>query len=441
MDRLKLADIFCDGMVLQRGKKICIFGEGTGAGTAELNGKVTEFTADGAFRVYLPEEEAGGPYTLTVSCGGETVTLKDVLIGDVFLAGGQSNMEFPLLSTYEYRNELLDVPEIRYFQEPHQIDAERNTAYRNHGWMPFTHKYEAAFSAIAYFFALKYHRDTNVPVGIVSCNKGASRVDAWTAPEIVSEPAYQEMMRDHHEDMEIYKFNQGQWLYTNKLLPVVPYTLKGVLWYQGESNRRYEEARYYDRMFRIMAGHWRSLWEDELPFYTVQIMPFDEPAEKADWAEIRAAQMRAARDIPGVRLVTLFDTGEEKEIHPTKKKGVGEALAGAVFCDCGKPEEYSGPVNPVCTFEDDHISVRFDHADGLVLHGDVLTDTFLTVRAADGGTAVKPAVGEIIGNTLKLYTEEKEYPIEVRMGYQNVPRHNLYNTAGFLASPFREARA
>lgn len=440
MVSLKPADIFGDHMVLQRGKKICVFGEGEGEGSISLNGKETAFTADGEFRAYLPAEEAGGPYDMTVRLGTEEIVFTDILIGDVFLAGGQSNMEFPLLSTENFRAELEDAENVRYFQEPHSIDVERVITYKNHGWMKFTVKHEPAFSAIAYFFAMKYHKDTGIPVGIVSCNKGASRVDAWTAPEIVESADYQEMIKVHHCDMELYRFNIGQMLYMHKLLPIVPYTIAGVLWYQGESNRCFEEGLHYDAMFRIMTENWRALWQDELPFYTVQIMPFDEPEEKADWSEVRFAELRAARDIPGVKLVTLFDTGEEKEIHPTRKKCVGEALAKAVLSDAGGTEEYTGPLPAAVSFLNDHVEVRFDHAEGLEIRGGSLRDTYMTVLSADGSRERVPAAGEVQGNLLILKASKEGCPLGVEMGHANVPRHNLYNAAGYLASPFSEKR-
>lgn len=440
MNTFKLADIFRDRMVLQHGKQIAVFGEAKGDGEIVFNGNSTFFTANGTFTVYLPEAEPGGPYDMTIRFVNESVVLHDIFVGDVFLAGGQSNMELTLDQTFAYENELASEACIRYYEEPHQADDDMHLYMNAPEWKLFTPESEPSFSAVAYYFALKYHRITGIPVGIVSCNKGASRVDAWTSSDIVSRPDYQSMIKKHHRDMEEYRFNIGQWLYYNKLIPIVPYTLKAVLWYQGESNRLHEEAVNYDVLFRFMVNNWRTLWHEELPFYTVQIMPFDEPETDADWTAIRMAEVRAAASISGVRLVTLFNTGEEKQIHPTKKKCVGEALASAVLSDYGDAEEYSGPVNAICNFENDHVRVRFDHAKKLEIRGDKLQDTWLYVSDGHSELIRKPALARIEKNELILYTRDMDNPVKVEMGCRNAPKHNLYNEAGFLASPFMASK-
>ena len=433
-------EIFSDHMVFQREKPIRIFGNGYGSGTVFFDGKIRSFRAEGDFIVEFPAHRAGGPYEIIITFSNDApepgerknvrLILRDVMVGDVFLAGGQSNMEFRLRDADATERTLEKLPKVRYFEEPHSANGEMELSFREKKWELFTPENEPDFSAVAYYFACKYSAETDVPLGIVSCCRGASRADAWMSPETEDSEEVCRLTEIHHEDKEIYRFNQGHWLYENKLKNVIPFALKGVLWYQGESNRRYEEAVHYDRLFEILVKDWRRMWADELPFYTVQLMPFDEAPEKADWAEVRAAQERASKNIPGVRMVTLFDTGEASEIHPTRKKGVGEALAKAVLADAGKPETYSGPVLKSAKFSKDGAVLSFLYDEGLFIDGDTPKD----LEAFSKGKKLEPDAAVIDG---KLVLSGARGIDEVRLGFRNACFHNLKNSAGYLASPFR----
>ena len=316
---MKLADIFCDNLVFQRNKKICIFGTGKGSGSINFCGKTTEFTSEEEeFRVYLPAEQAGGPYEMEIVLNEEQIKLKNILIGDVYIAAGQSNMEFKLRYTSDIT--FYECSEIRFFEEPHNCDMNMNTSYNNKGWCETKGNTVLDFSAVAYYFAYELYKKTNVPIGIISCNKGASRVDAWTAPEITGTEMYQEFVSEKHYDYTNYRFNQENWLYKNKLLKIVPYAVNSVLWYQGESNARLKEAVYYDKMLAAMIDNWRSLWNDELSFYLVQLMPHPNSNESICWAAIRESQEKVSKVVNDVYLTTLVDTGEAALIHPTRKR-------------------------------------------------------------------------------------------------------------------------
>ncbi len=448
----QLADIFCDHMVVQRDKKIAVFGCGTGSGVIFFNGRIQSFNADGPFLVMLPAEKAGGPYEMIISftdneASGKKrrrLVLRDILVGDVFLAGGQSNMEFTLAESAPEEKTLTELSNVRYYKEPHNVHmnwiegseplrGEVAIEQEKAVWKKFTPKNEPAFSAVAYHFACRYYGETGIPVGIVECCKGASRAEAWMSPEAEDSEEVQALFPEKHEDYEIFSFNQGHCLFENKLKNVIPFTLKGVLWYQGESNRGLKEAGNYDRVFEKLTENWHRMWSDRLPFYTVQLMPFDEEPKKAAWSDIRLAQLRAAKDIPGVKLVTLQFTGEETMIHPMHKKKVGEALANAVLTDDGKPYEYCGPIAEKAEFTDRTVTVTFSHANGLhftdeLLHGaEVLADD-------------EPIFYDTLieGNHVIFRTGS---PADtVRMGCANVPEHDLYNLEGYPASPFEIVR-
>ena len=424
---MKLADIFTSGMVLQRRKPIAVFGDGAGHGRIELDGTAVEFEAQDGFLVHLPPMEAGGPYDMTVTLDGETTVLTDILIGDVYLAGGQSNMQFRV-------EESVDIPRIpndkvRVYTEGHGADENMNVWHDYTPWMVATEENLLKFTAIGYDVARMLQEELNIPIGIVSCNIGASRVDAWTAPEVVENPDYQRMLEVKHWDWHYYKFNQDSWCYRNKLMQVVPYGIAGVLWYQGESNRHPAEAVYYNALLQQMINNWRDLWGENLPFYIVQIAPFADSPEN-DWSHIRRCQEFVTHFVPYTYLCTLVHTGEADNIHPTKKHRLAEELTNAVLTTLyGYDREYCGPIVEKAEKTEGGAVVTFSHADGLHFDGDPAD---ITVYDGDGNTL--PYTVAVEGNTL-LFTADGIARVE--MGWQNACSHNLYNSAGYLASPFQ----
>lgn len=423
---MKLADIFTDHMVLQRGKPIAVFGTGSGKGRVQLGENAVDFETEDGFLVHLPAMEAGGPYTMTVTLNGETATLTDILVGDVYLAGGQSNMQFRM-------EESIDIPRIenhrvRVFTEGHSSDENRNQRYEYTPWQVATAENLQRFTAIGYDVGRMLQEELHVPIGIVSSNLGASRVDAWTAPETVNAPDYQQMLGNKHWDWHYYKFNQDSWCYQTKLLPLVPYGIAGVLWYQGESNRLEEEAVHYHTLLSRLIDNWRDLWGENLPFYIVQIAPFADTPEN-DWPHIRQGQEWVAKHVPGAYLCTLVHTGEADNIHPTKKHRLAEELTAAVLTNAfGLNREYCGPVYDTVEKTADGIRITFTHADGLHFDGDPAD---LTVYDAEGTPL--PYTAQVAENAL-LITAAGVSRIE--MGFCNAPTHNLYNESGLLASPF-----
>lgn len=425
---MKLANIFTDHMVLQRRTPIALFGEGNGHGTATIGGTATAFEADGDFLVYLPAMEAGGPYDLTVTIGDESITFTDVLVGDVYLAGGQSNMQFRVEESTDIPR--IGNPRVRVFTEGHGADENMNVWDNYTPWQVATEENLEHFTAIGYDVGRMLCEELDVPVGVVSCNIGASRVDAWTAPEIVETPDYQRLLGNKHWDWHYYKFNQGSWCYLNKLLNVAPYTVCGVLWYQGESNRLEEEAVNYDKLLGYLIANWRDLWANEqLPFYVVQIAPFADSAEN-DWPHIRQSQERAAKTIPHTYLCTLVHTGESDNIHPTKKHQLAVELKNAVLTHAfGYDLEYTGPVYDKAEKTASGACITFTHADGLHFDGDPAD-----LQVYDAAGTPLPYVAAIEGDTLRITADGIAC---VELGWRNACTHNLYNSAGYLASPFQ----
>lgn len=431
---MRLADVFNDHMVFQRNQKICVFGYGTGIGSIEFLGETYNFTSkNNKFCVYLPPHSEGGPYEMKVTLNGTSQVIRDIMIGEVYIAAGQSNMEFILGKTCNI--EYTTNNNIRFFTEPNDADINCIHSSNPAKWIVCNNKEVDIFSAIGYYFAVDLQKHINVPIGIVSCSKGASRIDAWTSPEYVESEEYQQMLKTKHNDYEIFKFNQNSWLYTNKLLKIVPYANSGVLWYQGESNRCYHEGVHYKELLEILVKNWREIWNYNLPFYCVQLMPFDEEPTNADWAIIRSQQELASKTIPNFHLITLFDTNEAKNIHPLNKKDVSYALSNAVrSIQFNEDLEYCGPILDDYAIYNNYILLNFSHAEGLHFKGANILDTYIYF----GDTKVSPKMYSIEGNKIKLFWESKSNskPSKICMGYTNAPTHTLYNSSNYLASPF-----
>ena len=430
---MQLADIFCDNMVLQRDQPICVYGTGSGKGSITFCGETVDFTiTKEVFRVMLPAQPAGGPHEMTVTLDGETTVIRNILMGDVYLAGGQSNMAFQMHRTKDMEGE--DIPNVRFFKEPHSInDSGKISTDENVGWKICTPETAANFTAIGGCFGIDLHKYTGVPVGILSCSKGASCIESWTDPKVTESEAYRQWMAVPHWDYDHCGGNHDNWLFLNKLLNLIPYGLSGVLWYQGESDRNPETAQNYDKLLAALIGSWRKLWGYNMPFYLVQLMPFGE-GPKADWATIRAKQEEVCRTVDNVYLTTLVHTNEVHDIHPTYKATAAHALANAVKrVQFGADVEYCGPVLANHTVEGNTAVLTFCHAGGLCVKGEALTDIF----ALDAEGTEHPVTASIDGCNVTLTWDASAKPVAIAMGFRNAPEHNLYNAAGYLASPFK----
>ena len=363
---MKLAEIFQDNMVLQRGKKIAVFGEGMGNISVTLCDKTTNFTSNSErFCFYLPEEEAGGPYDMTVCLDNEVKVIKNVLIGDVFMAAGQSNMELPTRDTIDI--EIIENDDIRLFTEPHIPFDDGSYVIQTAEWNTATKDEILKFSAIGYKVAEILQENLHIPIGIISCNKGATRADSWTSPELTENDEYKKLNPKKEETCKMYWFNRGSWLFDNKLSPIIPFTMKGVLWYQGESNARDGDAQNYKTVLEIMIKNWRDLFSDNLPFYIVQIMPY---VWGEKWHIVRKCQEEVAKTVDNVYMTTLVNTSENDQIHPQKKNTIAVMLANAVLSTLyGHDKIYSGPVYNQFNVKNNELEISFIFGGGLHFNG------------------------------------------------------------------------
>ena len=437
---MTLAEIFKNNMVLQRNKPICIYGSGNGKGTVTLGNVTKKVTSSGSVWqvVFDPLSASTTPINFSYDLSGNKGSIANVLVGDVYVTSGQSNMALKLSETDHLDTATKDSPILRY------------NSYGN--WQTFTKNSVKDFSAISVMFAQELESKLNkkIPIGIISASLGASRIDDWTSEKYcqcdrfytVPHSDYDTLDKGHHD------------LYKTYIEPITKFAVAGVLWYQGESNAGAGEAMYYLEAFKNMVECWREAWNDEtLPFYTVQIMLYaadgakDANGNERDEFNIRIAQGEAARTMENVTVCTMLsyeDTVLENghlNVHPTNKMPIAKALANAALTTYYKPlgnygsePEYSGPLYNEVKVNGNTAEITFTHVDGLHLSDGSNIVRELQVRTS-GGRWVD-VDGILQDNKVTVTLENISLITGVRMGYHNRPTINLCNEAGYLASPF-----
>jgi sialate O-acetylesterase len=472
---LVLPHQFSDNMVLQQGAYAPIWGWGREGDTVTVEfrtQKVFTKVKNGKWLVVLENLKAGGPDTLTITCG-TTIKLKNVLVGEVWLASGQSNMEFPLKKSFEADADialsanpmihLLKVPKARLDLPASDIGAT---------WTECNPDTVPDFSAVEYYFARDLQKELNVPIGVIESDWGGTPVDAWMQSEFLqANPKYHtEVFEEWIVGQDLYERNlaaydkkkkaaQAQgleftnapprrpWkpgeLYNGMIAPLAGYAIKGVIWYQGENNATNpDDALLYHTLFPDLIRNWRGVWgEGPFPFLLVQLAPFHairpEPSESS-WASVREAQLQATEILPNVGMAVITDVGNQRNIHPIQKQPVGARLAlAARGIAYHQAIEYSGPVFKKAKIDRDQIVLTFDHVGGGLTTpgGDEPLEGF-AVCGPDGkfvwATAVIKGLDQVI-----VYNEAVEHPVAVRYGWADYPVVNLWNKAGLPASPFR----
>jgi sialate O-acetylesterase len=449
---VKLPAIFSDNVVLQQAKPIAVWGwadDGEKVSVA-LNGQTTTTEGtNGRWMAYLPKMDAGGPHKLEVR-GRNSISVENVLIGEVWVCSGQSNMEWPLRATFEPQKEIAAAanPKIRLFTVSKAKAAEPMLDVKG-SWMECDSNSVPNFSAVAYYFGRDLQKALNVPIGLIHTSWGGSPAEVWIREEIMAEnPLFKAQILDPFAAQEKPAGWRG-WrpaeLYNGMIAPLIPYSIRGAIWYQGESNAG--RAHQYQSLFAAMISNWRhDFGQGDFPFLFVQLAPWDknrkrelaeiakEPGE-SDWAELREAQVLATKTLPNVGMAVITDVGDKDDIHPPKKEPVGHRLALAARAIAhGQNLIYSGPRFRSLAIEGDEAIVSFDHAaGGLEAKGSELQGFAI---AGDDRHFVW-AQAEIRGDKVVVSSPEVPRPVAVRYGWADFPVVNLFNKAGLPASPFR----
>ena len=341
--QLSLPKIFSDNMILQRDQPVLVWGTAAAGEnvTIKLLDQIQNAIADksGKWKATLKARKAGGPYQLLVSGGkGEKIKVQNIKVGDVWICAGQSNMNFMLAADKNGAAEIatLDNDNIREFRTdmPDRVFNPENKDPSQ--WIPAKGDKAGTFSAVAYYFAKQLQAKENIPVGIIVMACGNTRAEAWTDMGFLkSYPALKPLLSYWETKKENATFNinhiPGKF-YTDVVAPVVLFALKGVLWYQGESNTLpdasgrtiAERAAEYKPILQALIANWRSDWKNkDLPFGIVQLPNYKDSSADLHWAHIRQAQLETAKEVPHVGLAVTIDLGNAQNIHPTNKKPVG----------------------------------------------------------------------------------------------------------------------
>ncbi|WP_111708503.1 sialate O-acetylesterase [Lutibacter citreus] len=437
----KLATIFNNHMVLQRNAEVSIWGKDSPNKTIELQaswGKQakTKTNSKGVWKTTIQTINAGGPYTLEVK-GSETIILEDILLGEVWLCGGQSNMAMRLKGNtgqhIEGSNRVIlnsSNSQLRFFTVSTAV-SEVPLDNCKGNWEVSTPKTAAEFSAVGYFFGKMIQEYLGIPVGLISSNVGGTPAQAWTSKEIISSE-FPEFNKDFSEKLTT---KSATVLYNGMINPLIPYGIKGAIWYQGEGNRW--DAEQYSRLFPAMIKNWRDEWnQGSFPFYFVQLAPYGNKNLEG-WVQLQQSQLKTMLTVPNTGMAVINDIGYKTRIHPPKKREVGERLAFWALAKSYDVEgiAHSGPIYKSIKIDGNKAEISFKEADlGITSLGKPLTD--FEISGEDG--IYHPAEAKIIikEKTVQVWSDKVSKRKNVRYGWNSYIEGCLFNTAGLPASAF-----
>ena len=485
---VKLPALFTDHMVLQRDQENPVWGwakpgEDVTVVIGEQTHRVTA-DADGRWRVKLQPMKAGGPHELSISgADNRPRTLKDVLVGEVWVCSGQSNMGWTVGQSKDADLEIrtANYPNIRLISVPNLGTQEPQRDFQGK-WEVCSPKSVPGFSGVGYFFGRQLYQNLNVPIGLIDNAWGGSSCEAWVSRDrLESDDRYAELLARWKQTEETYSHEKAlanhqkqleAWmararqarqdgkpvpprprapqnplvgqhrpanLYNGCLKPIIGYGIRGAIWYQGESNAG--RAYQYRHLFPLMIQEWREEWgQGDFPFYWVQLADFmaesQEPEESA-WAELREAQTMTMEKLPNTGQAVIIDIGEGDDIHPKNKQDVANRLARwALAKDYGIDIVYRSPEFQSAETNAGKMTVTFDHVGGGLTTIDVREPIGFAVAGDD--KKFHWAQARIVGkDKIEVWSEAVKNPVAVRYAWTNNPVANVTNAEGLPATPFR----
>lgn len=486
---LKLPSVFGDHMVLQREMPVPVWGWGkpgetvtVAFGDQSVSSPVDE---DGKWMVKLAPLVVGEPRQLTVTAGNQRQSIDDVLVGEVWVCSGQSNMQWTVSNAIDPDLEAAraERPQLRLFQLP-QVSKAQPQSDVDANWRICAADNISSFSAVAYYFGVNIQEVIGVPVGLIQTAWGGTRAEAWTSPVKMAEVSELKPILDTWAERAAkydadaaqsqYQAALEKWkqraaaarsegrqvprrpqlqgdprvdrhhpsnLYNGMISPLLPFAIRGAIWYQGESNAG--RAYQYRTLMPAMIQSWRDAWgQGDFPFYQVQLANFreivDEPAE-SDWAELREAQWLATKVLPAVGAACITDIGAAKDIHPKNKQDVGKRLARLALVDVyGKGDSIirNGPTYESMDVDGNKVTLTFDTGKSPLItwYREPLSGFAI---AGPDQQFVWANARIVAPNQVEVWSEQITEPVAVRYNWANNPQGNLYNTHYLPAYPFR----
>ncbi len=488
MADVTLPSIFSDHMVLQRDTTVPVWGwaDSGESVTVTIAGQTFETKADttGKWSVKLGKLSGGEPVTLTVK-GKNTVTINDVLVGEVWLASGQSNMQLHVGEVNNAGQEKASAkfPQIRMFIVARRPSVTPQTNCEGQ-WVVCSPETVASFSAAAYFFGRELHQKLGVPVGLIHASWGATPIEAWTSmdrmegkkelkpvfkpwedklkvpyDDVKAQAQYQKQLVVWKQNAEARKAegkpvgdgpekpvnprehkNYPANLFNGMISPLIPYAIRGGIWYQGENNAKGELAKLYETQLPLLIQDWRTRWgQGDFPFAWVQLPNYkkrtEEPGAASDWAVMRESMLHSLSAVPNSGMAVTIDVGDAATIHPKNKQPVGHRLAlWALATVYGEKVVFSGPLPAGRKISGAEVTLSFTHTEGGLVAKDGEPKGF-AIAGADKKWVWAQA--RIEGDKVIVSSAEVKSPVAVRYAWADNPDCNLYNGSGLPASPFR----
>ncbi|MCS7305052.1 MAG: sialate O-acetylesterase [Thermoguttaceae bacterium] len=486
---IKLPRLVSDHMVLQQKTEVRLWGwaDPDEQLTVQFADRKASTKADpeGRWEVKICTSEAGGPYELTIAGKTSYITLRNILVGEVWVCSGQSNMAWSVAASLNSQQEIASAnyPKIRLFTVARKV-SEKPLEDCEGAWVECSPQMVSGFSAVAYFFGRHLHQELGVPVGLINSSWGATPAESWTSRQALeSEPSLKPLLEQWDkmiadwpkldpQYLRRYQYKLKTWqesqaqpgakkipppplpdrsansshrpanLYNAMIAPLTRYTIRGAIWYQGESN--VTRAWQYRTLFPLLIRDWRQAWgQGDFPFGFVLLAPFDYKRDvnftdvPPTWcSELREAQLLTLKKVPNVGMACLMDLDEITDIHPRNKQEVGRRLAlwalGALY---GRPIVYTGPIYESMAVEGDKIRIRFTGVGSGLVSRDGQPLREFTIAGQD--QIFHPATAVIEGNTVVVSSPKVPRPVAVRFAWRDAAVVNLANQEGLPAAPFR----
>ncbi len=434
---VKMPKIFGDSMVLQQKSQAAVWGWAekgeevtVSLGETKASAKAGE---DGKWSLKLATPAAGGPFEMKIK-GKNEITLKDVYVGEVWICSGQSNAEWTvnISASPDVERELAKHPKIRMIKVGHN-PAEKPVDDINGQWQVCTPDTASNFSAIGYFFARHLQAELDVPVGIISTNWGGTICEAWTSNEkLKTDPDFAPILQ-RSEKFQAGNPNQASVLFNGMINPIVPYGIRGAIWYQGESN--VGRAVQYRKLFPAMIIDWRERFgQGDFPFLFVQLAPYryGNNLLPEQWE----SQLKTL-SLKNTGMCVTTDIATVGDIHPPNKQDVGRRLALWALANTYEKASlpFSGPLYDSMAVEGNKVRIKFKHSAGLHARGNMGQVTQVTIAGEDQKFVAAKA--KVDGETVVVESEQIAKPVAVRFGWNELAEPNLFNGARLPASPFR----